>query len=703
MFLWPGPFRWSAVTPWRAARVSIGVLVPLLIGWASGRLDLGVFAALGAVPAGVASFGGVTRSRIMAVGVASVGMATSTFVGATIAGIDPWLLVPVVLVWGYLVGIAVSLGKTLSSAVVPWSIALLVAVGLPMPPGQAAVRAALVLAGGALQGVLVAISWVVRTGERERATLGDHYGALASYAADLAAAGSYPPLPVPLDAADVLDDPNPLLSGDAHLIFIDMLEQAERVKASIATLAAHAADAAEAERIRRLASEAAAVLRLVVVALTARRHDRAAAVEAVNEGIGTLVIPTDTSWQWAGQALVGQLRAIGANLSRLQDVRPGIAAGARAHRGRRPLSVAATRTLMTLRANLDLRSEIGRHALRLAVVAALAEVIVLATDLTEGRWVVLTIFVVLKPDYVTTMRRGVQRSIGTMLGVGLGVADVGLAHFGTGWLVGAAGLTVAIAYATFDISFLLYTVFLSAWVVVLLDILGTPAVSTAEARFVCTAIGSALALTAYAVWPTWARLNAPETFARMLEAHRDYASALLRALADPRRADVPDLRKLHSAARLAWSNAEASAAQLEAEQRDHPFTPATARSTLTAIYRLAHAELALHALVDSSTRAERALPDRTADAVNRRADGVAEAMTAFATSLRTLQPPPQLPALGATEVDLRQPPGAIHSGALVAAVENIGAALREGLPYAVDAPSASTAPAERRRERPATA
>ena len=43
-------------------------------------------------------------------------------------------------------------------------------------------------------------------------------------------------------------------------------------------------------------------------------------------------------------------------------------------------------------------SETGRHALRLAAVAAIGEVLVQATGLKEGAWVPLTIFIVLKPD-----------------------------------------------------------------------------------------------------------------------------------------------------------------------------------------------------------------------------------------------------------------------------------------------------------------
>jgi hypothetical protein len=71
------------------------------------------------------------------VALASVGMAVSTFVGATTAAIAPWLLVPIVAAWGYLTGLAVCLGQRASVAVLQWSIALLIAVGLPFGPAEA--------------------------------------------------------------------------------------------------------------------------------------------------------------------------------------------------------------------------------------------------------------------------------------------------------------------------------------------------------------------------------------------------------------------------------------------------------------------------------------------------------------------------------------------------------------------------------------
>src|SRR4051812_31815810 len=105
-----GPLRWGAIAPWRAVRLAIGVLAPLVLGWTSGHIEYGVFAALGALPAGFASYQGVSRTRIAAILVASVGMAVTTLVGATTSAILPWLLVPVVTILGYFTGLVVALG-----------------------------------------------------------------------------------------------------------------------------------------------------------------------------------------------------------------------------------------------------------------------------------------------------------------------------------------------------------------------------------------------------------------------------------------------------------------------------------------------------------------------------------------------------------------------------------------------------------------
>ena len=339
---------------------------------------------------------------------------------------------------------------------------------------------------------------------------------------------------------------------------------------------------------------------------------------------------------------------------------------------------------------MTLSTEAGRHAVRLAVIAGLAEVMVQATKLDEGRWAVLTIFLVLKPDYTTTVYRGVQRAIGTGLGAGFGAALVQLGHLGQGGLVIAAGAAVSAAYALFDVSYLLFSVFLTTFIVVLLEILGMPAVPTASARLIDTAIGSGFALLGYFVWPTWEGAAAQEKFARLLEVHRDYSTAVLGALAHPGDADPDRLRELQATARRARGGAEASAARLSDEPAQPPLTSELATSVMAPVTRLAQAELALHALVWTPHSYGNGADGRDHADVKRLLDEFARAVgetgTRLADALRKLHQPGPIPALRPLHAHLHDQLGGDGVGLITAtdgvvdALDTIHAVLEERLP-----------------------
>jgi uncharacterized membrane protein YccC len=683
-----GPIHWGAAAPWRAARVALGVVVPLAIGSAAGHLEYGAFAALGALPAGFASFQGVARSRVASVAVATAGMAVSTFVGAIAAATAPWLLVAAVIVWGYLIGLTVCLGPRLSVATLQWGAALMVAAGLPLGPGPAGVRAGLVLAGGLLQGLLVAGSWVVRPSGAERKAMAGTYWDLARYASGVAAGRLDAPPSVAFPAAHVLEDPNPLLREATQLSFLDLLEEAERLRASLAALATEVAHAAPdgAAQLGALSADAAVALDLVAAALSARRRDRAERASELTRRAAALA---DAGGRPIVEALSGQLRAVAGIVGDLAGVpAEGNAAGTTA-RLTVPQADDGTAALAMLRANASLSSEAGRHALRLGVAAALAEVMVLATGLTEGRWVVLTVFIVLKPDYGSTVYRSVQRAVGTALGAGLGAAAAQLVHLGPWEPVAVAGATVAAAYALFDVGFLLYTVSLSTFVVVLLDILGTPAVPTATARLADTAIGAALALIAYSAWPTWEAASAQEKFAVLLEAHGEYGASLLRQLAHPGRLDAGQLRGLQAAARRARSDAEASTERLSEEPPHAPLTPQLARTLIAAVRRLTQAELAIHVLAPAQRApagdVQDIVPSDRALVLDRLASAITSTTSALARSLRAMEPTAAVPDIRRFQVELSSqatPADSALAGAtdgLVDAVDTLNAILRDHL------------------------
>jgi uncharacterized membrane protein YccC len=694
-----GPFRGGAVAPWRAAGVAFGVLVPLTVGWMTGNVVYGAFTALGALPAGLASFQGETRSRVAVVVAASIGMAFSTFVGANVAAISPWLLVPILAIWAYFTGLAVCLGPRASVVVLQWSIALLIAVGLPAGYKDAGVRASLVLAGGLFQAVLVAISWAVWPGSKERTALAASYRLLADYASDLAANKFRGPSPAAFPATGALADANPLLSSATRLTFMDLLEEAERIRASLAALAAHATDVEECDgdELRILLGTAAWALALMAQALTTPRAGRVHLLREVRQSLFYRSAPPTAPWRWAGEALLGQLRAVARIIARLEAARPQQLAQSDESVWRSEGSDGGLGWMMiSLRAHLTTNSGVGRRAIRLAAIAALAEAIVQALDFYQGQWAALTVLLVLKPDYASTLYSGVYRAFGTAIGAALGAAAV-LGHPGEAQQVVTAGLSIAAAYAFFDLHYLLFTVFLTAFVVSLLSLTGSPAMPTAEARFFETFLGTSLALAGYLLWPTWEGATAQEKFARLVETHRDFANALLRALSQPGILDASQLRALQAAARRARSDAEAATARLADEPPHPPLTLHLAETVIAVAARLGQASLGLHAFVLSQHSAIPGTNPIVANRLDALGNGLDTAMTRLAYALRTMHAPEAVASLRPLHAALRAEPS-LCGGAvvglmerLVDAVDTLDYILRDRLPARTGAPPAPVA------------
>jgi hypothetical protein len=648
-------------------RASIGVLTPLIIGVATGKIEYGSYAALGALPAGFVSFRGVSRTRVVAVLCAAVGMAISTFVGATTADALPWLLVPIVFAWAYLSGVLASLGPTVLAVTLQWPVALLIASALPLSPGSAALRAGLVLTGGLWQCLLVVTSWTINRGSTERTALATTLTALAAYAAEVAAGRQVPPSPSQLTATYVLGDPNPLMRTAARRDLLDLVEEAERIRATLAALSIGRSGGAPGPAGRRVLQGTAQVLTDLAAAVSARPGLRAEHLAAARRELGDISAEAGTRWEWAGEALLGQLRSAARITERLNAAEPGTARLSAPKPIRRTWNRDA---LLTVRASIGTSSEAGRHAVRLAVVSAAAEVIAQGSGLSHGYWIVLTIFIVLRPDYSSTLYRGLQRAAGTVVGAGLGVATVQLAKVSLTALLAGIGISLLAAYAVFTVNYLLYAVFLTDFVVVLLALLGLPPEPTALARLVGTAIGTGLAILAYLIWPTWEGTSAAEKFARLFTAQGEYARALLRAYSRPEGAEPMRLGTLQLAARRARIDAEASADRLAGEPDRAPISASLARALASAGHRIAQACLTLGAAVAAHRAAKSPGNDpELQPGLDELAAGVAAATGQIAAGLRaagtpsrpgTSGPPSAFPPLRALQQAIWLPPAGEH-------------------------------------------
>ena len=155
-----------------------------------------------------------------------------------------------------------------------------------------------------------------------------------------------------------------------------------------------------------------------------------------------------------------------------------------------------------LRANLTLRSNNARHALRFgsALAAGVAAYLLLGMH-EHGFWIPLTILFVLRPEEEETFHRLILRAIGTAIGLVIATAlsfwlnDDGVA------LAIALTIATAFAYGLLTVQYALFTAAITTYAVLLADTLGEPALHAAGQRAIATAIGIAIAAAAFLLWP----------------------------------------------------------------------------------------------------------------------------------------------------------------------------------------------------------
>ena len=134
-----------------------------------------------------------------------------------------------------------------------------------------------------------------------------------------------------------------------------------------------------------------------------------------------------------------------------------------------------------------------RFTVRLMVCIGVAGVVSEVLPLQRSYWVVLTVAIVLKPDFGSVFVRAVQRGIGTVVGAVLGAVIIAGVPYGP-WLLLPLGLLAALLPYGRSRNFGLQATFLTPLVVVLIDLLAPGGWRLAEDRLIDTLIGCAIVL-----------------------------------------------------------------------------------------------------------------------------------------------------------------------------------------------------------------
>ena len=152
----------------------------------------------------------------------------------------------------------------------------------------------------------------------------------------------------------------------------------------------------------------------------------------------------------------------------------------------------------TLRAQFTPGAETLRFALRQSATLAVGAELARATGLFNGYWVPMTALLVLKADFRQTFRRGLERVAGTLLGAGLATLLVHGLRLEPAMIGALIVLFAWLGYTTFNVNYAVYAVFLTAYIIFLLDFGGLDAHAVVLHRTLNTVFGGLLALGSYA-------------------------------------------------------------------------------------------------------------------------------------------------------------------------------------------------------------
>lgn len=586
-----------------SARAGLIAAVPvaamLALGTAAGSPPAAVSMGVGAMLSGVAwraGDGPVVPPLGTMVG-ASLALGTTGFFGM-VSGRWGWLHLLLLAVFCLIAGTAACLGRRGIVVGTQSLIGFIVFGRFPENVPHAAALTGLVVAGGAAQTLFAALVAVPLAWRRQRDALAAAYATLAAHTEEISSSSMA--LATALDAAaQVLATPALFADPDRHALadlvsegrrirleligFSALLEHLQRSEPELADASRAAVDDALA-RLRQLLNLTVAAIRGHGATLAALPAE---AAEVSDWGAAREPLPSAALDQRLA-ALIGQITAAARLAAALHA--PG--------RGRLPLTLGRptrgtvrvgrriAEDVRRMRASANLQTSAGRHALRLAVVVSLTELLVQRVALPRAYWAVVAASTVLRPGFGQTFTRGAERVLGTLLGVVIATL-VAVALNPTGWgIVVVVGLLAYCTYAVFPASFAAGIAMLTGVVVFLLHAIAPGTVQTALDRGIDTAIGGAIGLIAYALWPTWSALSAGPLLATLVETQHRYLDAVLGGLVTGRRLPETQLRTLARQARFAYADVDAAVGMARSEPQRGDADPQAISETLSALRRL---------------------------------------------------------------------------------------------------------------------
>lgn len=177
---------------------------------------------------------------------------------------------------------------------------------------------------------------------------------------------------------------------------------------------------------------------------------------------------------------------------------------------------------MLLVRNLNFKSAIFRHSIRLAVTVMIGYALGSLFPLQNPYWILLTIIVIMRPNYGLTKIRAKDRTIGTLIGGAIATGMVFLIQDPYVYAVlGVASLVISISMV--QKNYKASAIFITLSVVFIYAILEPDILTVIKFRILDTLIGAVLSYAAILwLWPTWESVEMNESIKKAVKANKDF-------------------------------------------------------------------------------------------------------------------------------------------------------------------------------------
>src|SRR5205814_359924 len=375
-------FDSSKLSPYTALRNSIGVVLPLIVGFALDMPRGGLVVASGALNVAYSDGSDSYAQRAKRM-LSSSGLCALAVLFGALSGSHSVAAVTIATLWAFAAGMLVAAGTTAADLAVISLVTLPIYAAQPLTPRHALISTGLALGGGLLQTALSVALWPVQRYEPERRALANFFLELARATEQPLSATSAPPATIhSTQAQEALSGLDRETSIEA-VRYRALLSQSERVRLSLVMLSRlrirmqreslrhssvqvlgdylkEAAQALEAIGESLISGIPAAACKAILAdceALTLRLRQE---TDSLPPSF-LAAVAKDARFQM--DALNGQLRA---TFDLAANATPTGQAAFVKQQAQQPWSLRFGGVMATLRANLNLQSSVFRHAIRLA-------------------------------------------------------------------------------------------------------------------------------------------------------------------------------------------------------------------------------------------------------------------------------------------------------------------------------------------------